>query len=340
MKAAQLRATNDFAVVQLPIPVRKDGEVLVKVLSSGICGTDRHIVKGEFPSDPPYILGHEFGGLITEVGANSKFKVGDKVTVDPNIYCGKCSYCRNGQVSFCTALSAHGVHRDGGLAEYATVPESQIYVLAPTVPDNHLAFCEPIGCCLRGIDLAKIEVGQSVAILGGGVVGMLMVQFANLAGATTIIMSTRQKARRELAEKLGATHSIDPVANKLVDSVAGPSGIVPLGVDVVLECAGTVETFQGSLEIAKRGGTIIVFGVTPAGAFAQVKPFDIMSRELRIQGSWINPFTHGRAADIVSSGILQLDPLISRVLSLDEVPGIFENPPVQGDIKYIVNPSR
>lgn len=338
MKAAQLRATNDFAVVQIPMPSRRDGEVLIKVLSCGICGTDRHIVKGEFPSDPPYVLGHEFGGVITEVGPDSNFKVGNKVTVDPNIYCGKCAYCRDGKVSFCSNLSAHGVHRDGGLAEYAAVPESQVYVLSESVPDNHLAFVEPIGCCLRGIDLANIQVGQSVAILGGGLIGLLMVQLAKLSGATTIILSTRQESRRNLARKLGATHTVDPKNRSLVESVVGAKGIFPLGVDVVLECAGTVETFEDSLEIAKRGGTIIVFGVTPSGVSAKVEPFNIMSRELKIQGSWINPFTHGRAADLLSSGVLQLDPLISKVLSLDGVPAIFENPPIQGDIKYVVHP--
>lgn len=339
MKAGLLKSINSFQVSDIPKPERKHGEILIKVLACGICGSDRHFIKGEFPTKPPVVLGHEFGGIIEEVGSDSHYKVGSKVTVDPNIFCGKCEFCGNGQVSFCINLSALGVHRDGGMSKFVSVPESQIYVLPDTVPDNHLAFCEPISCCLRGLDLARIEVGNTVLIIGGGAIGLIMIQLAKLSGAKVIILSTRQKERRELALKLGATHTIDPNSVSLDEAINGTGGLSIDGVDVVLECAGTIKTFEDSISVVKRGGTVIVFGVTPEGETAKISPLTIMNKEIRIQGSWINPFTHGRAAAIVASGVLDLDSLISKVISIDDLPEIFANPPGKGDIKYIVNPN-
>jgi L-iditol 2-dehydrogenase len=333
--AAQLTSINNLQYIEIPDPVRAEGEVIVKVEACGICGSDRHIVKGEFPSAPPFVLGHEFGGVITEVGPNSELKVGQKVTVDPNIFCGKCENCRLGRVSFCKQLTAHGVHRNGGLAEYVNVPESQIYPMPDDTPAHHLALCEPIGCCVRGLDLANIQPGDSVAILGGGLVGLLMVQLAKLAGATEIYLSTRQQQRRELAEKFGAKVTVDPTTNDPVQMIRQTAKD---GVDIVIECAGVAETFQQSIELSRQGGTVLAFGVVPAGEVVGVKPFDIMSKEIKLQGSWINPYTHGRAAEIIKANVLDLDSLISKKFPLSEINQIFDNPPGKGDIKYLVYP--
>ena len=336
MFAAQLSAIGKLEYKEIPDPIRRDGEVIVRVEACGICGSDRHIVKGEFPSKPPFVLGHEFGGTIVEVGPSGALKVGQKVTVDPNIFCGICDMCRLGRVSFCKNLTAHGVHRDGGLAEFAAVPESQIYPMPDDTPSHHLALCEPIGCCVRGLDLANIQPGDSVAILGGGVVGLLMVQLVKLAGATQIYLSTRQAERRELAEKFGATITIDPTVKDPVQMIKQTS---PNGVDVAIECAGVAETFQQSIEMSRQGGTVLAFGVVPAGEKVEVTPFDIMSKEIRLQGSWINPHTHGRAAEIIKSKVLDLDSVVSKKFALKDVNQIFDNPPGKGDIKYLVYPN-
>ncbi len=181
------------------------------------------------------------------------------------------------------------------------------------------ALCEPLACCLRGLDLAAIQPGASVVVLSGGVIGQLMVQLARLAGATTVVLVTRQESRRRLAEELGATATLDPRAGDIAALITGePGGLTPGGADVVLECAGTIETFEQSIALARRGGTALVFGVSPQMA-ARVSPFDVFARELRILGSYLNPHMHGRAVELAASGRLALDPLITHRISLEPV---------------------
>ena len=330
MKAVVLSAVNELAIADVERPKPGTKECLVKVLACGICGTDRHIYHGEYPSSKPVILGHEFGGVIEEVGPDSKFKVGQVVSVDPNIVCGKCEDCRAERTAFCPDLTALGVNINGGLAEYVLTPDSQIYPVRNDLNPLHLAFIEPLACSIRGMDLAKLTGGEKVAILGGGVIGLLVVQLAKLAGASEIVLVTRQKFRRDVALKIGATRVIDPQSEDV--------NTVITKMDVTFECAGSVETFKQSQNITRRGGSVIVLGLTASDATLEVNPFNIVVNELRIQGSFLNPLTQARAAELVESGKLNLDILISKVVDLSGVKAILDAPPAEGDIKYIACP--
>lgn len=137
---------------------------------------------------------------------------------------------------------------------------------------------------------------------------------------------------------MGATHAVDAGSADASARIAGPSGIVPGGVDVVLECAGVPETFAQSIALCRRGGTVVPFGVTPKGATIAVEPYDILTRELRIEGAWLNPLTHGRAAALIASGVLDLDRLVTRTVSLEEVPAIIGSSPAFGEIKIVAIP--
>jgi L-iditol 2-dehydrogenase len=330
MKAVVLSAVHALAIADVEKPKPGTKECLVKVLACGICGTDRHIYHGEYPSTKPVILGHEFGGVIEEVGPSSKFKVGQVVSVDPNIVCGKCIDCQSGRTAFCAKLTALGVNINGGLAEYVLTPDTQIYPVSNGLNPLHLAFIEPLACSIRGLDLANLKGGEKVAVLGGGVIGLLVVQLAKLAGASEIVLITRQKFRRDVALKIGATRVIDPNSEDVNTAVTN--------MDVVFECAGAVETFQQAQNIARRGGSVIVLGLTAADVTLEVNPFNIVVNELRIQGSFLNPLTQGRAAELVESGKLNLDILISKVVDLAGVQAILDAPPAEGDIKYIACP--
>ncbi|HWE63056.1 MAG TPA: zinc-binding dehydrogenase, partial [Chloroflexota bacterium] len=162
------------------------------------------------------------------------------------------------------------------------------------------------------------------------------VQLARLAGASGVALVTRQPGRRALAADLGATATLDPRAGDVVQRVSGPTGMFPGGADVVLECAGTTETFEQSVAMAGRGGTVLVFGVPPQGTTARVSPFEIFARELRIIGSYLNPLTHGRAVELVASGQLHLAPLITHRLGLDELPTVIASPPTPGEVKVML----
>jgi threonine dehydrogenase-like Zn-dependent dehydrogenase len=285
--------------------------------------------------------GHEFAGIVEAVGASvSGFSVGDRVTGDPNIACGRCTHCHAGRVNLCRNLSAIGIHRDGGFADYVVLPQKQAFRLPAGLKPTHGAFCEPLACCLHGADLAAIRPGASVAVLGGGVIGLLTVQLAKLAGAKTIILSTRQASRRALAEDLGATATIDPGAADVIDAVAGPAGLVPGGVDVVFECAGVRDTVEQSVRLAKAGGTVVIVGVVPQGMKVAIEPFDLLFRELKVLGSFLNPYTHGRAAELIASGAIEIDRLISRQVALEEAPAVIANPPAPGEVKVLVVPGR
>jgi len=328
MKAVLLSAVNQVSVIEHEEPIKSPGKSVVKVLACGICGTDRHIYRGEYPSSKPVILGHEFGGLVVSPAEGSRYMQGDLVSIDPNIVCGNCPDCMAGRTAFCPSLIALGVDIDGGLAQYALVPDTQIYKVSANVNPPHLAFIEPTACCIRGMDIAGLRGGESVVVLGGGVMGQIVVQLAKLAGASEITMVTRQKARRELALALGATSVVDP-ADKDYALKMDLS-------DVVFECAGVVETFKSAQIIARLGGSIIVLGLTPEKSYVDFNPFQLVIKELRIQGSFLNPVTQRRAANLIDNSTLILDPLIAKVLSIDEVPRILVQPPADGGIKYVV----
>ena len=330
MKAVVLSAVDNLATIEVEKPKAVAGKSVIKILACGICGTDRHIYKGEYPSAKPVILGHEFGGVIEEVGPGSKFKVGQVVSIDPNIICGTCVDCKAGRTAFCPDLTALGVNINGGLAEYVLTPDTQIYPVVDGLNPLHLAFIEPLACSIRGLDLANLKGGEKVAILGGGVIGLLVVQLAKLAGASEIVLVTRQKFRRDVALQIGATRVVDPKAEDIEKSIKD--------MDVAFECAGANETFKQSQVITRRGGSVIILGLTAADTNLEINPFSLVVNELRIQGSFLNPLTQGRAAELVGSGKLNLDVMISKVVDLDGVKAILDAPPAEGDIKYIVCP--
>lgn len=339
MRAVVLDAINSISTKEISIDSIKPGQALIKVESAGICGSDRHILHGTYPANYPVVLGHEFSGIIEEVAGESRFKVGDRVNVNPNIACRSCKYCKMGIVNLCENNQAYGVNFNGGLANFAVVNDGQLFALPHTIDKRFGAFCEPIACCIQAIDLADITPGSSVAIIGGGVIGQIMVQLVKLAGAKVILLSTRQKFRREMAESLGATHTIDPSATSSNDPFVGPSGVAPGGFDVVIECAGTRETLQQSLEIVRRGGNVILFGVMPQGEAFEIVPFDIFVRQIRIQGVFTGSTVHQKAVDVVAQEKLVLEPLITHLVGLDEVPAILSGNPLTGEVKTLVLPN-
>jgi len=315
----------------VPRPVPGPHDLLVRVEACGICGSDRHMFRGEYPTATPVTLGHEFAGIVEEAGeAVTGFRIGTRISGDPNVACGECEFCTAGRPNLCAGLHPIGVMRDGGFAEYVLVPESQAAALPPEIDPRHAAFCEPVSCCLHAIDIARIPRGGSVLVLGGGVIGLLMVELALEAGAGTVVLSTRQQPRRDLAAQLGAVP---------VDAARGDDGVrevLPHGADVVLECAGVPETVLQSLRLARRGGTVVLFGVVPQHDRVQISPFELLTRELRLETAWLNPLTHARAAELIAAGKLSLDRLITRTIALDQVPAIIGSAPALGEIKVMM----
>lgn len=328
MRAVQLRGLGDIAVVGVSDPQPKAGEVLVRVLAAGICGTDRHLYKGEFPCAPPVTLGHEFCGEVIAVGDGVTLPVGARIACDPNIACGSCDQCLRGRVNLCARNIAIGIHRDGGFADYATLPAHR----ALTVGDldaEVAAFAEPLACTLHGLDLGAPQPGERVVVLGGGVIGLLAVQLARNAGAEVVLV-TRHADKRHLAEGLGARATAATLAEAM--------SLMPSGADLVLECAGVAETVEMAPTLTRAGGRIVILGVLPKGEKVRIEPFDLLFREIQLLHSFINPFTQSRAIAMLQRGQVTVGPLISRRVGLVGAAEAIAAPARAGEVKVLVLP--
>ena len=321
MKGTYFLGNGEFETRDMPEHALSGKEVLIKVAACGVCGTDVHIFHGDKGSaevTPPVVLGHELSGTVVSVGKNvTSLTVGDHVTVDPNSYCGQCHYCRIGKKQLCTSLYAVGVNRDGGFAEYCSVPETQCYLLNPEIDLRFGAMTEPLACCIHGMDRVPIRSGDIVCIVGGGAIGLIMLQLAKLKGAAVTIVSEPVEGRREVALKLGATYTIDPIHQNIRDEIRKLTGTE--GADAVIECAGNPISVRQSVEAARSGATVLLFSVPKPDSHYELSLEDIYQKELTITGSKINPDTHGRAAALINQGVIRLDPIITHQYPISRI---------------------
>jgi len=327
MKAVVMYKPGDAKVVDVEKPKPQTGEVLIKVRESGVCGTDNILYKGKYYANFPVIFGHEYSGEIVEIGEGvDQFEIGDRVTVDPNIVCRNCYFCKIGQEHLCENLITLGIHKNGGFAEHSVVPATNVYRLPDNVSFQEGALAEPLACSIRGIELANIQPGDTVLILGAGGMGNLVMQLAVIAGAANIIISEPITRRREIALEYGATHKIDPTEQDVAEEV---KKIKYCGADVVFECSGNSRVAESALHFSRRGGYVIWFGVSPKGETIPISPFDVNENELTIRGSFNNPFAQIKAVELLASRKIKTDKLVNPKLSIDEfdkVWGIFGGP--------------
>lgn len=328
MRAVRLQAAGRIELVEVPDPSAGPGEVLVRVLAAGICGTDRHLYKGEFPCAPPVTLGHEFSGEVLVAGPGVTLPPGTRIACDPNIACGACDQCLRGRTNLCIRNVAIGIHRDGGFADMAVIPAHRA-VAVPGLDPHHAAFAEPLACTLHGLDLGAPVPGERVIVLGGGVIGLLAVQLARTAGAEVTLI-TRHPAKRALAQEIGAIHT--------AATEAEARALLPRGADLVVECAGVAETVEMAPRLTRSGGRVVILGVMPQGQKVGIEPFDLLFREIQLLHSFINPFTQTRAAAMLMSGQVQVAPLISRIVPLSEAAAVIANPAAPGEVKVLVVP--
>ena len=318
MKSAVFYGKHDLRVEEHPMPEVGPHDVLIQVEACGVCGTDVHIYEGDKGAaevTPPTILGHEFSGVIREVGSEvKKYKAGDRVCIDPNCYCGACDPCRNGVAHFCENMMGYGTTVNGGFAEYCAVDERQVYLLGENTTFEQGAMAEPVACCLHGIDMCEIQPGQQVVIIGGGMIGLLMLQLAKLAGAAKVALLEPVENKREVGRKLGADVCIDPVKEDVKERLA-ENGMD--WVNVVIECVGRPSTIEQAIEIAGNKAVVMMFGLTKPDEEIAVKPFQVFQKELVLKASYINPYTQKRALDLINSGRLDVSSLVYEVCSLD-----------------------
>ncbi|MEH7747698.1 alcohol dehydrogenase catalytic domain-containing protein, partial [Neobacillus drentensis] len=253
MKAAVLQGTKQLEVMDWTYRSPVAGEVIIKVKSCGICGTDQHIYHGHPGSaevHPPIVLGHELAGVVVEVGAEvSTLQKGDRVSIDPNIYCGTCEYCRSNRAHLCNHLQAVGVTRDGGMGEFCVVPAANCYKIPDAMTFEEAALVEPLGCVLHGFKKVRFSPLSRVLIIGGGFIGQLFLQLVKNQKVQSITVIEPAENKRELLYQLGA------------DEVVHPENASNLEVDVVIECVGRGESMELAVQSAAKGGQVLLFGV-------------------------------------------------------------------------------
>jgi 2-desacetyl-2-hydroxyethyl bacteriochlorophyllide A dehydrogenase len=320
MRAAVFHGVGDLRVEEVPLPRLGDEDVLLRVETCGICGTDVHILKGTFPpGSVPITLGHEFAGRVVAAGSRvGGAIVGAVATADIAIACGTCYFCRHGQRLFCPDVRQIGVHLDGAFAEFVAVPASAVHRLPDGMTAQEGAYVEPLACVLHGHERAAVAPSRSVVVIGAGPMGLLHVQLARLRGAANVIAVELQAGRRRMATALGADVVLDPASDDPVARVLGATS--GRGADLVIEAVGSIATYELAFRMVRRGGTILAFGAAPSAATMPFSPFDLYARELTLVGSYAATYgTYEDAIALIGSGRVEVDSTVSRVQPLEEI---------------------
>lgn len=337
MKGALFYGQEDLRIEEIQMPKATAGNVLIKIHACGICGTDMHIFDGDegaAPTPKGTVLGHEFSGEIVEAGEGvSKFKVGDRVCVDPNQLCGECEYCLGGIGHFCENITGIGTTVNGGFAEYVSVPASQAYKFSEDLDYEQAAMTEPVACCLHGIDMCDISCGDTVAVIGGGMIGLIMLQLAKIKGAARLIMIEPIEEKRNEAKRLGADITIDPFSED-TEKILKKKGIDRI--NTVIECVGRPQTMEQAISIAGKKSTVMLFGLTKPDDTISVKPFELFKKEIVLKASYINPYTQKRALSLIESGKIDVKSMIYKKIPLDELPKVLADKKNRCLGKYIV----
>lgn len=341
MKSAVFYGKHDLRIENREMPAIGPEDVLIQVKACGVCGTDVHIFEGDKGAadvTPPTILGHEFSGVVVQTGsAVTACKAGDRVCVDPNRPCGCCTACRSGINHFCTHMTGYGTTVDGGFAEYCAVDQRQVYLLGRNTSFAQGAMAEPVACCLHGIDLCEIQPGSNVAVIGGGMIGLLMVQLARLAGAARVALIEPVASKRAVGKRLGADVCIDPACTDVSAALAAA------GMDwlhTVIECVGRPETMAQAVALAGRKAVVMLFGLTKPDETISVQPFTLFQKELTLKASYINPYTQKRALDLIDTGRLDVESMVCDICALEQLPEILHSPVLRARGKYIISPEK
>jgi len=315
MRALKLYGPHDLRLTEQAMPQPQPGEVLLRVRSVTVCRSDLHWYEygriGDTVSDAPFVLGHEFCGEVVAVTPGvDRVKQGDLVAVDPAMSCGHCRYCVEGNPNLCSNLLFAGIPpTDGALQEYMTYEPRFLYPLPAGFSADDGALLEPLGVAIHAWDLAKLRVGETVAIVGCGPIGLLLVQLARIAGATEILTVEPLAYRRDLAADLGAI-PLSP-DDDLVAQTGGH------GVDVAIEVAGAVAAQEEAAQIVKRGGTVVLIGIPPEDQVMMTHQL-VRRKGLTIKLCRRMKLVYPRAIALVERGMIELAPLLTHRFPLEQ----------------------
>jgi len=315
MRAAVIRESHEVSVVSVEDPTPGPREVVVDVAACGICGTDLHILDGEFAPSLPIVPGHEFAGVVVATGTEVReLTEGQRVAVDPSLYCHECHYCRLGHNNLCERWNAIGVSVPGGAAEFALAPVANCVPLPDHVRLEDAALIEPLSCAIRGYDVLRSQLGSHILIYGSGTMGLMLLELAKRTGAASVDVVDLNPARLATAVALGCSRTATS-ADELDQ---------PRGWELVIDATGAGPAIQDGLPRVSPGGTFLQFGVASYDTRVTIEPYRIYNKEITITGSMAVLHSFERAAELFADGVLDPDVFISDRLPLDDYAGALD----------------
>jgi L-iditol 2-dehydrogenase len=318
MKAAVWHGGKDVRIEEVPDPKFNMDEVLVRVKSVGICGSDAHAFEGKSKRRvPPLILGHEFAGVVADVGTRvHDFRNGDRVVVEPTISCGVCEPCSNGRTNICMELRFIGLHVPGAFAEYIAVPAKKCYKLPDNVSFDEAALVEPLSVATHAMNMTPTKVGDNLLIIGSGVIGLLILQVAKHRVGGNVFVSDLIDYRLDLAKRLGANVVIhsgkEDVTRRVRELTNGK------GVDAVIEAVGVQDTLQQGLTVVKKGGEVTITGLLQQ--IIEVDVMKLVTNEITMRGDYT--YTSGdfkTSLDLIRNDVVHVKPLITHTFPLTDI---------------------
>jgi len=314
MKALTIEKPDHYKFGETQLPPIGNYDVLVKNYFAGFCGTDMHILKGEFLSNYPLIPGHEFSGVVQKTGREVKnFKEGDNVVIDPNICCNKCKYCLINEQNFCKNFGGYGVTKNGGFAQYSVISESNLQKIEGIALEE-AALLEPLACVIYGLSKIKVNYGEKAVIFGAGPIGIILLQMLNISGVSNVIVVDINDEKLKTAKKYGAAETFVNDAS-LSEKL---SAVSDSGFDILIDATGVARVSEQIFNYADCNARVLLYGVCPPDSLIKVSPFNIYRKNISIFAAFSYNRTIPAAINLVKSGKIKLAELISHKYKLSE----------------------
>jgi len=344
MKAAMYLDKEKMEIQEVPTPKVKAGEILVKVNSCAICGTDvRIFYHGHHSVKPPHIIGHEVAGVITEMGEGVEgYKIGDKVHMVTEIGCGRCKSCLEGRKNLCSDFKAMGYFYNGGFAEYILIPKAAVLqgnllIIPKSLSFDEATLAEPLSCCINAQSYLNITFGDTVLVVGSGPIGCMHVELAKLSGATKIILADISDDRLAIGKRFSVTTLINSAKEDLVQRVKEETD--GAGADVIITANPDPKSQEQALQMIATRGRISLFGGLPGGKTITIESNIIHYKEVSVFGAFAShPIQYKQALNLLASKSIKGEDLITHKFPLEKIKEAIETSRSGKGLKVVVNP--
>ena len=319
MRAAVFAGNGVVNLKEIPVPkaVNPD-DVVIKVNACGICGSDLHVLAvppGQY-AKPGTVLGHEFTGIVSEIGSGvTTVKVGDKVVAEPNVRCGMCPECRRGNFNLCRNAVNTGQQRDGAFAEYCLMPEKQVYKVPADMPDNLAALAEPLACVMNGMTKINPQATERVILFGAGAIGLFFVKALKRYGVRDIIVAETMESRANDAKKAGADIVVNPITDDIASIMTAKWGSLA---DIAIDAVGAGVVLEQILGLVNCGAKILIFGQNMTQK-STIRPGDINNMELTITATLSTKNSFGPAIQLLQDETLRFEDLATHEVKLEDL---------------------